>query len=164
MCTIRSVAIPCWTMSCQTRDSKGKPKTTTSLPGPAELVSATRTRGSEEQVAGYSSASTMTGTAPSRCLDVIRLTTVLICQPSAMKVHDGNLEIRSDSEYVVRIATSRVRGEAKKCNEENADLWNEFEIVLRLIDTRRLEFVWVKGHATKVRINRQFPHHSEQGR
>ena len=30
---------------------------------------------------------------------------------AAMHVHDGNLEIRSDSEYVVCIATSRTRGE-----------------------------------------------------
>ena len=76
----RSVATPCQTMSCQTRDSRGKPKTTTvSLPGPTEHASATRTRGSEEQVAGYSSASTITGTAPSPCLDVSRPTTVLNC-------------------------------------------------------------------------------------
>ena len=72
-----------------------------------------------------------------------------------MKIRDGNLEIRSDSEYVVRIATSRVRGETQKCNEENADLWNEFETVLRLNDTRRLGFVWFKGHPTKARIDRQ---------
>ena len=72
-----------------------------------------------------------------------------------MKIHDGNLEIRSDSEYVVRIATSRIRGETQKCNEEDADLWNEFKTVLRLNDTKRLEFVWVKGHATKARIDRQ---------
>ena len=49
----RSVAAPRQTVSGQTRDWKGKPKTTTvSLPGPTEHASATRTRGSEEQVAG----------------------------------------------------------------------------------------------------------------
>ena len=37
----------------------------------------------------------------------------------------------------------------------NADPWNEFETVLRLDDTRRLEFVWVKEHATKKHIDRQ---------
>ena len=79
----------------------------------------------------------------------------LLAVIAAMKIHGGNLEIRSDSEYVVRIATSRVRGETQKCNEENADLWNEFETVPRLNDTRRLEFVWVKGHATKAHIDRQ---------
>ena len=72
-----------------------------------------------------------------------------------MKIHGGNHEIRTDSEYVVRIATSRIRGETQRCNEENADLWNEFETVLRLNDTRRLEFVWVKGHATRAHIDRQ---------
>ena len=63
--------------------------------------------------------------------------------------------VQTDSEYVVRIATGRKRGATQKCNEENADLWNEFETVLRLDDTRRLEFVWVKGHATKAHIDRQ---------
>ena len=62
----------------------------------------------------------------------------LLAVIAAMKIHDENLEIRSDSEYVVRIATSRIRGETQKCNEENADLWNEFETVLKLNDTRRL--------------------------
>ena len=47
------------------------------------------------------------------------------------------------------------RHRTQKCNEENADLWNEIETVLRLTDTRRLEFVWVKGHATKAHINQQ---------
>ena len=65
------------------------------------------------------------------------------------------LEIRSDIEHVVRNATSRKRGETQKCNEENADLWNEFETVLKINDTKRLEFVWVKGHATKAHIVRQ---------
>ena len=73
---------------------------------------------------------------------------------AAMQIHDGNLDTRSDSEYVVRIATSRVRGETQKCNEKNADLWNEFENVLKINDTR-LEFVWVKGHATRAHIDRQ---------
>ena len=59
----------------------------------------------------------MTGTALSPCLDVSRLTTVLNCSAviAAMKIHDGNLEIRSDSEYVVRHVTSRLRGETQKC-------------------------------------------------
>ena len=39
----------------------------------------------------------------------------LLAVIAAMKIHDGNLEIRSDSEYVVRIATSRIRGETRKC-------------------------------------------------
>lgn len=72
---------------------------------------------------------------------------------AAMKIRGGNLEFRSDSEYVVRIATSRIRGETQKCNEENEDLWNEFGTVLKINDTRRLEVVWVKGHATKSHID-----------
>ena len=76
----------------------------------------------------------------------------LLAVIAAMNIQDGNLEIMSDSEYVVRIATS---GETQKCNEENSDLRNEFETVLRLNDKRRLEFVWVKGHATKAHIDRQ---------
>lgn len=39
----------------------------------------------------------------------------------------------------LRIATSRKSGETQKCNEENADLWNEFENVLKINDTRRLD-------------------------
>ena len=130
---------------------------TVSLPGPTEHASATRTRGSEEQVVVCSSASTKTGTAPSPCLDVSRQTTVLSCPAviSAMKIHDGNLEIRSDSEYVVRIATSRVRGETQKRNEENADLWNEFENVLKINDQRACD----EGPDRPAGN-----HHSEQGR
>ena len=78
----------------------------------------------------------------------------LLAVIALMQVHDWNLEIRSDSEYVVRVATSRTRGETQKCNEENADLWNEFETLLRLNDMRRLEFVLVKRHATKAHTDR----------
>jgi len=46
-------------------------------------------------------------------------------------VRGGNIEIRSDSEYAVRIATSRSRGEMQEGNEGNADLWEEFETVLK---------------------------------
>ena len=63
-----------------------------------------------------------------------------------MKIHDGNLEIRSDQSYTRR---------DQKCNEENEDLWNEFETVFKTNDRRRLEFMWVKGHATKAHIDRQ---------
>ena len=46
----------------------------------------------------------------------------LLAVITAMQVHDGNLEIRSDSEHVVRTATSRSRGEMQKGNEGNADV------------------------------------------
>ena len=72
-----------------------------------------------------------------------------------MQVHDGNHETSSDSEYVARIATSRARGETQKGNEGNADLWEEFETVLRRNTTMCLDFVWLKGHATKVHIDQQ---------
>ena len=58
----------------------------------------------------------------------------LLAVIAVMKIYDGNLEIRSDSEYVVRITTR----DPERCNEENADLLNEFDTVLRLNDTRRL--------------------------
>ena len=67
-------------------------------------------RGSEERAVEYSLVSTTTEIAPSPCLGVSRRT---IVRNSAMQVHEGNLEIRSDSEYV-RIATGRTRGETQK--------------------------------------------------
>ena len=74
---------------------------------------------------------------------------------TAMHVHDGNFEITSDSQYAVRIATRRSRGEMQKGNEGNADLWEEFETLLKRNISRRLGCVWVKGYATKVHIDRQ---------
>ena len=59
------------------------------------------------------------------------------------------------NKYVLRTATSRARGETQKCNEGNADPWIELGTELRLKARRRLDFVWVKGHATKVHIDRQ---------
>ena len=163
----RSVATPCQTMSCQTRDSRGKPKTTTvSLPGPTEHASAIQDSRFRRAGCGVffsiNDNRNCSFTLPGREQTNNRAESLALI--AAMKIHDGNLEIRSDSEYVVRIATSRVRGETQKCNEENADLWNEFETVLKINDTRRLEFVWVKGHATKATHRPAGNHHSEQGR
>ena len=73
---------------------------------------------------------------------------------AALQVHDGNLQIRSDSEYVVRIATSRTRAETQRSNEGNADLWEEFETLLRRNTTRRLGF-GSKDMRQKVHIDRQ---------
>ena len=102
-----------------------------SLPGPMEHVSATKTRGSEEQAAEFSSSINddrdCSLTLPGR--EQTNNRAELLAVVAAMKIHDGNLETRSDSEYVVRTATSRIRGETQKCNEENGDLWNEFETV-----------------------------------
>ena len=95
--------------------------------------------------------------APSPCLGVSRRTIVQNCWLSSLrcKCMMGISRSDRDSEYVVRIATSRASGETQKGNEGNADLWEEFETVLRRNTTRRLGFVWVKGHATKVHIDRQ---------
>ena len=74
---------------------------------------------------------------------------------TAMKIYDGNLEIRSDSDYVVRAANCRMRGEIQRSNLENSDLWKEFDTALSFYDTRQVKFTWVKGHATTVHINRR---------
>ena len=57
----------------------------------------------------------------------------LLAAIAEMRVQEGNLEIRFDSEYVVRVATI----------EGNADLWAEIVSELRLKTARRLHFVWV---------------------
>ena len=79
----------------------------------------------------------------------------LLAAIAAMRVQDGNLEIKSDSESVVRIAAGLLQGERQLNNESNADLWDEFLTELRLKTTRQLDFVWIKGHATKFHIDRE---------
>ena len=54
----------------------------------------------------------------------------------------------------MRIGISRLRDEIQKCNEKNEDRGNEFEIVLKINDTRQLGFERVKEHATKSHIDR----------
>ena len=72
----------------------------------------------------------------------------LLAVITAMKIYDGNLEIRSDSDYVVRAANCRMRGEIQRSNLENSDLWKEFDTALSFYGTRQVKFTWVKGHAT----------------
>ena len=48
-----------------------------------------------------------------------------------------------------------LQGERQLHTEGNADSWAEFVSVLRLKTTRRVHFEWVKGHATKVHIDRE---------
>ena len=79
----------------------------------------------------------------------------LLAVITAMKIYDGNLEIRSDSDYIVRAANCRMRGEIQRSNLENSDLWKEFDTALSFYDTRQVKFTWVKGHATTVHINRR---------
>ena len=84
---------------------------------------------------------------------------------AAMRVQDGNLDIRSDSEYVVRTAAGLLQGENQVITEGNADLWDlwdEFVTGLRLKTTRQLDFVWVRGHATKSPHRQGGHHHSGQ--
>ena len=73
----------------------------------------------------------------------------LLAAIAAIPVRDGNLEIRSNSKYVVLIATGLLHGERQRNIEGNADLWVEFASELRLKTMRRIRFVWVKRHATK---------------
>ena len=98
-----------------------------SWPGPLGHVSAIRTRGSEEQTVEYSLESTddrnCSFTLPGR--EQTNNRAELFAAVAAMQVHDGNLEIRSDSAYAVRIATSRTRGETQKRKEGSTDLWDE---------------------------------------
>ena len=51
----------------------------------------------------------------------------------------------------------------RKATRGNADLQEEFETVLRRNTTRRLGFVWVVGHATKVHIDRQITTSLDKG-
>ena len=75
----------------------------------------------------------------------------------AMRVQDGNLEIRYDTDCVVRIATGILQRETQLNNESDADLWDEFVTKLRAKATRQLSFVWIKRHATKIHISRRSP-------
>ena len=50
----------------------------------------------------------------------------LLAAIATMRVQDGNLEIMSDSEYVVRISTGLLEGERQLNTEGNADLWAFF--------------------------------------
>ena len=62
----------------------------------------------------------------------------LLAVIAAMRVQEGNLEIRSDSEYVVRIPTRLIQGERQLNTDGNADMWVEFVCELGLKTTRRL--------------------------
>ena len=79
----------------------------------------------------------------------------LLAAITAMRVQDGSLEIRSDSDYVVCIATGLLQGERQSSNEGDANLWDEFVTELRLKATQQPSFVWIKGHATKIHIYRR---------
>ena len=62
--------------------------------------------------------------------------------------------IRSDTEYVVRIACGLSQCEREMNTEGNADLWAEFVSELKLKTTRHLHVVWVKGYASPQRLTK----------
>ena len=126
---IRSAATPCQTASFRMRDSGGKPgATTASWPGLMEHCvcnqDARFRRAGCGIFFGIDDDRNCSFTLFGR--EQTNNRAELLAVITAMQVHDGNLEIRSDSEYVVRIATSRARGETQKGNVDNADLWEEF--------------------------------------
>ena len=83
----------------------------------------------------------------SHCIDVSKTNyrAELLAAIAAMRVHEGNLEIRSDSEYVVHAAPEPVQGERQRTAEGNVVVCAMFACELRLKTTRRIHFVWVKG-------------------
>ena len=77
-------------------------------------------RDSERRDVGSSSVLVMTGIALALCLCVSKLTNnraELLAAITAMRVQDGNLVVRSDSEYVVRFATGLLHCERRLNNE-----------------------------------------------
>ena len=107
----RSAATPCQTASFRMRDLGGKPgATTASWPGLMEHVSAIRTRGSEGAGCGI-----FFGIDDDRNFSFTLFgreqtnnRAEMLAVITAMQVHDENLEIRSDSEYVVQQGQCRL--------------------------------------------------------
>ena len=72
----------------------------------------------------------------------------------ALKFDGCNVTIYSDSKYVVEAVNQGwVFGWEKKgfAKRKNPDLWQRF---LRIYRRHRVQFVWVKGHASTVENNR----------
>ena len=122
---IRSTATPCQTASFRMRDSEGKPG------------AMKESRSGCGVFFGINNDRNCSFTLPGR--EQTNNRAELLAVITAMQVHDGNLEIRSDSGYVVRIATSRSRGEMLKGNEGNADLWEAFETA----ETQQFKTSWL---------------------
>ena len=139
------------------RDSRGKPKTkTVSWPGPMGHVSAIRKQCSEEQAVEYSLASTTTEIALSPCLDVSRQRTVQNCQPSLLRWKYTMGLSRSGQTVNVQCALRPAVHVVRRRSAMRAThICGTNLRQLRLGATRRLDFVWVKGHATKLNIDRQ---------
>ena len=71
-----------------------------------------------------------------------------------MRSLPGKLDIRSDSEYVVRQAEALLAGAGAKPKADNLDLWAMLEAELRQRPPGSITFTWVKGHATMADIQR----------
>ena len=72
----------------------------------------------------------------------------------ALKFESSEVTLYSDSKYVVdAVSKGWVFGWEKKrfANRKNPDLWQRF---LRIYRRHRVQFVWVKGHASTVENNR----------
>ena len=72
----------------------------------------------------------------------------------ALKFEGSEVTVYSDSRYVVdAVAKGWVFGWEKKgfAKRKNPDLWQRF---LRIYRRHRVQFVWVKGHASTVENNR----------
>ena len=72
----------------------------------------------------------------------------------ALKFDGCNVTIYSDSKYVVDAVNQRwVFGWERKgfAGKKNPDLWGRF---LRVYRRHKVQFVWVKGHASTVENNR----------
>ena len=84
-----------------------------------------------------------------------RMELLAVCVALEALKHDGNdVMIYSDSKYVVEAVNQRwVFGWERKgfAGKKNPDLWMRF---LRVYRRHRVQFVWVKGHASNVENNR----------
>jgi ribonuclease HI len=78
-----------------------------------------------------------------------------VCVALEALKHEGeDVTIYSDSKYVVEAVNQRwVFGWERKgfSGKKNPDLWMRF---LRIYRRHRVQFVWVKGHASTVENNR----------
>ena len=80
----------------------------------------------------------------------------LLAAITAMRLQDKNFEIRTDSEYVVRIGTGLLQGGIQKSGDGNADLWNEFVLGCQTICQ-----CW-QGQERRAHTQASFPHASSK--
>ena len=88
----------------------------------------------------------------------------LLAAIAATRVHAGNHAIRSDSEYVVRVAAALLHGQRQQTAKSKENPYAEFAVELSLKTTHRLHHVWGKGDATKIHVDRESPQPWTKGR